>query len=48
MILKKEKFKAEMIFSMKCRTITSLYLHESLFSQVIDFSLTDAHPKVCL
>ena len=31
-IVKKENFKAEIIFNMMCRTITSLCLHESLFS----------------
>ena len=44
--MKKENFKAEIIFNtISVRTITSLCLHESLLSQVIDFFLTDAHPK---
>ena len=44
MILKKENFKAEIIFNMKCPYNQPL-LYESLFSYVIDFFLTDAHRK---
>ena len=38
---KRESFKVEVTFNMKRSTITSLCLHESLFS---DFFLTHAHP----
>ena len=40
---KRENFMVEITFNMKFQ-YTSLWLHESLFSQVTDFFLTHAHP----
>ena len=42
---KKETLRLKLHSVLSVSTITSLCLHESLFSYVIDFSLTDAHPK---
>ena len=43
---KEENFKAENTFNMKCQQHNYQPLRdESLFSQVIDFFLTHAHPK---
>ena len=42
---RKKTFEAEITFSMKCQYNYQPLFFESLFSWIIDFLLTHAHPK---